>query len=223
LASQIKRMWLHDENDTIKISPYTTVESIKIQPDLNQDEFLEFKEDYNGVKTTITNNKSQADAAINNLDIRVTALENNSSSGSGAGGAIATPASNGLMSKEDKAKLDLIEENANNYTLPIASLNRIGGIKSDGITTFIDNDGTLHAIGGSTGSGIALENLSNVEIDAILDGDILQYDHTKKKWINTLISTVSGEGEINYVAFEDIANLFDTEEDDYEYDLTTTY
>ena len=219
MASQIKRMWLHDEDNAIKILPYTTLDNIKIQPDVEQDEFLEFKDDYTITKNTITNNKNQTDSAINNLDRRVAVLENNSSTSSSA---IATHSANGLMSKEDKVKLDTVEENANNYVLPPASSNRLGGIKVDDTTTFIDNDGTLHAAGGA-GGATTLDNLLNVEIDAILDGDILQYDHRKKKWINTMIDMVSGSGTVNEIDSDDIIGLFNTEDINYIYDIKRTY
>ena len=39
---------------------------------------------------------------------------------------------NGLMSIEDKNKLDLIADRANNYTLPVASSSTLGGIKVSG-------------------------------------------------------------------------------------------
>lgn len=39
---------------------------------------------------------------------------------------------NGLMSIEDKNKLDLIADRANNYTLPVASSSNLGGIKVSG-------------------------------------------------------------------------------------------
>lgn len=41
----------------------------------------------------------------------------------------ATTSADGLMSKEDKAKLDGVDANANNYTLPAASTSAIGGVK----------------------------------------------------------------------------------------------
>ena len=40
-----------------------------------------------------------------------------------------TSSADGLMSKEDKAKLDNIANNANNYTLPAATKTALGGIK----------------------------------------------------------------------------------------------
>lgn len=49
---------------------------------------------------------------------------------------------NGHMSKEDKIKLDSIAENANNYTLPVATNSSLGGIKiGSGIN--ISADGTI--------------------------------------------------------------------------------
>lgn len=42
----------------------------------------------------------------------------------------ATPSVSGLMSASDKAKLDGIAANANNYTLPVATTNALGGIKT---------------------------------------------------------------------------------------------
>lgn len=42
---------------------------------------------------------------------------------------LASPTQNGFMSKEDKAKLNGVEANANNYTLPMAS-STLGGVKT---------------------------------------------------------------------------------------------
>ena len=42
---------------------------------------------------------------------------------------VVTTSDNGLMSKEDKVKLNDIEENANNYSLPAATSAAIGGVK----------------------------------------------------------------------------------------------
>lgn len=47
----------------------------------------------------------------------------------------ATTTSPGLMSANDKAKLDGIESNANNYTLPTAGRNTLGGVKTTSSVT----------------------------------------------------------------------------------------
>lgn len=62
---------------------------------------------------------------------------------------------------EDKTKLDGIEDNANNYVLPPASLENLGGVKADGTTIEIDEDGTIHAIGGGEGGTTNYNVLTN--------------------------------------------------------------
>ena len=57
----------------------------------------------------------------------------------------------GLMSKEDKTKLDGIEVGANKYTLPVATASILGGIKSGGDVS-IGTDGT-----------VTVNNATNVE------------------------------------------------------------
>ena len=56
----------------------------------------------------------------------------------------ATQDQSGLMSANDKKKLDGIEENANNYTLPVATTTRLGGVKAGNNIT-ISGDGTISA------------------------------------------------------------------------------
>lgn len=53
----------------------------------------------------------------------------------------ATSSASGLMSANDKAKLDGIENNANNYTLPTASASTLGGVKIGSNIT--NSSGTL--------------------------------------------------------------------------------
>lgn len=48
---------------------------------------------------------------------------------------LATGSANGVMSATDKAKLDTVEKNANNYSLPLASASIRGGIKIGYTTT----------------------------------------------------------------------------------------
>lgn len=48
---------------------------------------------------------------------------------------LATGTANGVMSAADKAKLDTVDENANNYSLPLASASTRGGIKIGYTTT----------------------------------------------------------------------------------------
>lgn len=224
MASQSRRMWLHDEDNTIKVLPFTTIDSIKIQPNTNEDIFTDFQDDYNDVKTTITNNKNATDRSLNNLDTRVTALEN----AGGASGSIglATHSAPGLMSAEDKEKIDGIDDEANKYVLPRATTSLLGGVKVDGTTVSVDNDGTIHAIGGSGGAS-AISGLSDVQIRALLDGDVLVYDHSSRKWVNKFPEEVFSEGggsaSIEYISFDDIISLFNTNDVNYYYDLNKEY
>ena len=56
----------------------------------------------------------------------------------------ATASSDGLMSASDKAKLDGVDTNANNYNLPSATSTVLGGVKiGDGID--VTDDGTISA------------------------------------------------------------------------------
>lgn len=57
---------------------------------------------------------------------------------------VATPSTDGLESKEDKAKLDGIEDGANNYILPVATPTGLGGVKI-GDNLSVTADGTLSA------------------------------------------------------------------------------
>ena len=61
---------------------------------------------------------------------------------------LVTETSDGLMAKEDKVKLNGIEDNANNYVLPKASTTELGGVKVDGVTIVIDNDGVIKSNAG---------------------------------------------------------------------------
>lgn len=91
----------------------------------------------------------------------------------GSGGAThaqATTASSGFMSPSDKTKLDGIESGANNYVLPVADIDTLGGVK-DGAGVTIDVDGTLSAnvlsVAGKIGnvaldkSDVGLDNVEN--------------------------------------------------------------
>ena len=52
-----------------------------------------------------------------------------------------------------KYKIDNIEDNANNYVLPIATADSLGGIKPDNETATVDINGVLHVVGGGGGGG----------------------------------------------------------------------
>lgn len=62
----------------------------------------------------------------------------------------ATTTIHGLMSSGDKQKLDGIQDGANAYTLPVAATDAIGGVKPDGKTITISEDGTITAQSSAT-------------------------------------------------------------------------
>ena len=79
------------------------------------------------------------------------------------------------------SKLNGIEEQANKYILPVATNTTLGGVKVDNSTIVIEN-GVIRA----TTSGITeLEELSDVNLTDLADGQILKYDSTSGKWVNS--------------------------------------
>ena len=62
----------------------------------------------------------------------------------------ATTTIHGLMSSGDKQKLNGIQSGANKYTLPVASTATLGGVKPDGKTITIGQDGTITAQSSAT-------------------------------------------------------------------------
>ena len=204
MASNAKRMWLHDENGNITVLPYTTLDNIKIQSDLTEDNFTNFEDDYNNVKTIIANNKNSSDTAIRRVENEIDQLEIQVQS---LTEDTATITSNGLMSKEDKVKLNNIAEGANNYSLPPASTETLGGIKVDGTTTTIDNNGVLHAAG--SGGGGSIETLSDVELEELDNGQILQYDEIEEKWKN--VSIIIPDGSLSSLSDIELQNLMNNQ------------
>ena len=66
----------------------------------------------------------------------------------------ATSSADGLMSSADKTKLDGVSPYANAYTLPAATVDSLGGVKPDGSTITITQDGTISAHATSGGGGL---------------------------------------------------------------------
>lgn len=92
-------------------------------------------------KTNIVNNLT-SDSEESALSAKQGKLLNDSIAKHGHN--VATQSVDGFLSSADKKKLDGIAENANNYTLPIASTNTLGGVKI-GTNLSIDENGILSA------------------------------------------------------------------------------
>lgn len=97
---------------------------------------------------------------------------------------------------EDRTKLDGIDEQANKYVLPTATTGSLGGVKVDGVTITINENGVISSVASST----SLENLTDVDLDNLADGQILKYDSENSKWVNATNEAVTT-----------LANLTDTE------------
>ena len=101
----------------------------------------------------------------------------------------------GLMSKEDKTKLDGIEVGANKYTLPVASDSTLGGIKSGGGFITVDTDGIVKVNRSQTA-----DNSENDE-----NGDNIVYTYAKKADLpgiatSTVAGIIKGGGDIAVAA-----------------------
>lgn len=60
--------------------------------------------------------------------------------------SVVTTSANGLMSKEDKTKLNGIAENANNYSLPAATSAALGGVKQGAAVAAVTVDADVAAL-----------------------------------------------------------------------------
>ena len=74
------------------------------------------------------------------------------------------------------------------YSLPTASTSTLGGVKVDGSTITINNNGVISA-SGSDGGSSALSGLTDVSLSSPYSGQVLKYNGSK--WVN---GTVSGGG-----------------------------
>lgn len=82
----------------------------------------------------------------------------------------ATSSVAGLMTANDKAKLDGIAADANKYTLPIASATALGGIKlGSGLSA--TSDGTVSVSADVVAGSVEWNSIKNIPNVAILDAD----------------------------------------------------
>ena len=91
---------------------------------------------------TMSSNAGAADRVLTSGGTNRTAKDSGVAIGDLARNTTATSSANGLMSKEDKTKLDGIEAGANKYTLPVATASTLGGVKS-GEDVEVDSSGII--------------------------------------------------------------------------------
>ena len=76
------------------------------------------------------------------------------------------------------------------YSLPVATTTQLGGVKIDGNSITIDNNGVISA---STGTTInALNDIQNVNVPNPTDGHVLKWDLQSQKWIAAADLTATG-------------------------------
>ena len=191
-----QRMWLHDEGKTTKVLPYTTLDSILMrengQTDVSQFEDRKFEDDYNQLKIDINAREQSVDNTLNALSNSIDSINIIDQP--------ATHTTDGLMSKEDKIKLDNIDSQSINVRIPPATESQLGGvIVGSGLN--VDGNGVLNV----NTQNKALENLTDVEITDPLNTQVLAYNATSEKWYNATFSGVNNINDINNVNISEVA------------------
>ena len=183
--NEYKNLWLHDEDQLVTILPYTTLDNIKIQ---QGDTFTNFKSDYQNLQTTVNSNATR----INSLSNSVTTLEGKTMK--------ATTSADGLMSKEDKRKLEDMSGDASGYILPHATTQTLGGVKIDNDTITIDEDGVIST---SIDSSLLAPATSSTLGVVKVDNDTITVDNT-----GTISANISNNGGgVSTAVYEDSKNL----------------
>lgn len=139
-------------NYTLPKASGTVLGGIKIGNNLNIDENgVVSATDTNTTYTTMKGATSSTVGTSGLVPAPQRGQQNSFLKGDGTWGTVesatygeATQDQSGLMSASDKTKLDNIEANANNYTLPVATTTRLGGVKAGNNIT-ISGDGTISA------------------------------------------------------------------------------
>ena len=143
-------------------------------------------------------NKITVDSALsttsaNPVQNKVVTSALNGKSNTGHTHDVATTTDNGFMSSTDKSKLDGIADNANNYDLPIAKSDTLGGVK---IGTNITINGTTGVISVATGTTSAagivkLQNSLDTSTSTAVTPNAVKTEVDKKA---TKASTLAGYG-----------------------------
>ena len=139
-------------NYTLPKASGTVLGGIKIGNNLNIDENgVVSATDTNTTYTTMKGATSSTAGTSGLVPAPQQGQQNSFLKGDGTWGTVesatygeATQDQSGLMSANDKKKLDGIANNANNYTLPVATTTRLGGVKAGNNIT-ISGDGTISA------------------------------------------------------------------------------
>ena len=123
-----------DANDALNLAPATTSALGGVKPD--------------GSTITVDNDGTIHGASTYSLPTMSASTKGGAKVGTGLAmtGEVLGLSGESYTTAE-KTKLAGIEANANNYSLPAATTSTLGGVKPDGTTVTIDNDGTIHSAG----------------------------------------------------------------------------
>ena len=132
---------------------------------------------------TMSANAGAADRVLTSAGNNKTAKDSGVAIGDLARNTTATSSANGLMSKEDKTKLDGIAAGANKYTLPVATASTLGGVKSGGAFVSIGSDGII-----TVNRSLTSDNAENDE-----NGDNIVNTYSKKADL-PVVATASKAG-----------------------------
>ena len=124
---------------------------------------------------TFSNGGNVTGTKINNTVVNLGSISN------------ATDSYDGLMSANDKTKLDGIAANANNYTLPIASAKVLGGIK--------------------LGPGLSATSDGTVGVSSNIEAGSVEWNNIKNKPNVAILSTNDiAANNIGYIKFQEVSN-----------------
>ena len=108
---------------------------------------------------------------------------------------VASPNGNGTLTYSDTTGVFTytppdLSSGTSRYSLPVATTTQLGGVKIDGNSITIDNNGVISA---STGTTInALNDIQNVNVPNPTDGHVLKWDLQSQKWIAAADLTATG-------------------------------
>lgn len=139
------------------------------------------------VKTAIENAVSPLQSAINTNTSDISSIKQNYALKTEIPTyTIATTTANGLMSSDDKSKLDKIESGANNYTLPTATDSALGGIQigysenNKNYAIKLDTNGKAYVSVPWTDTTYTLPKATTTTLGGIIVGDNLTIDSNGK-------------------------------------------
>ena len=160
--------------------------------------------DLSALETTVQDNYDYYQRAVNSLSSAISSVANNMGQALNETKERVSNLENNAHTHDNKAVIDLFTMSDNkllwngiavgsNYELPIATTSKIGGVKPDGTTITVDNDGTIHG----ASQGLDFDSLSTAMTTGTQSGISITAD-TENSRFNfevTGISTIAIDSE----------------------------